>query len=173
MVRQLETKRLNLKILTEEDEEEFKSMLNEGILFRFVLLKQKASRYKNSSEFFQSILKSYSSLESIRIFRIFHKLNQNCIGLCAIISDHKATAQCFYFLSPPYRKNGFALEALKKILEYSFESLKLVKIKAMISRENTNGWKVAERSGMMYMGEYNHKMLYEVEKRDFLNQTKY
>lgn len=169
---QLETKRLILRILTDEDENEFNAILTKQNLSKSTILNQVASHFQGISDFFRNILKSYNSQKPVIIFRLIYKINQEFIGICGIIPDFKATTQCFYFLLPPFQKNGYALEALKRLLEYSFQ-YKIKKVIAMISPQNSEAWKVAERSGMMYMGEYEHKMLYEIEKRDFLNQNKY
>jgi RimJ/RimL family protein N-acetyltransferase len=82
-------------------------------------------------------------------------------------------------LNTQYRRNGYAIEAMKKIIEFAFNVLKLSKLYAYIHSTNQNAWKVAERTGMMYMGDLinettNRKiMVFLIEKRDFVNQIFY
>ena len=85
--------------------------------------------------------------------------------------------ECFYALFPRYTGNGYAIEALRKVFEYIFTNHKFMKILAYVEKGNTKGWRVAERSGMKYMGdifhvEKNSKVMYFlINKRDYVNQN--
>jgi RimJ/RimL family protein N-acetyltransferase len=87
--------------------------------------------------------------------------------------------ECHYALFPRYTGNGYAIEALRKVIEYIFTDYEFVKILAYVEQGNTRGWKVAERSGMKYMGDIFHLgksskvMYFLINKKDFLNQFRF
>jgi RimJ/RimL family protein N-acetyltransferase len=79
-------------------------------------------------------------------------------------------------LFPRYIGNGYAIETLRKIFEYLFDNYEFLKILAYVEQGNIRGWKVAERSGMKYMGDVfregkNSKvMFFLITKIDYLKQ---
>lgn len=83
--------------------------------------------------------------------------------------------ECYFMLFPQYWGNGYAIEALKKSIEFAFSILKIHTLFAYVSQDNKKGWLVAERSGMKYMGDTiieqkNEKVMkYSMNKNDFDN----
>ena len=113
------------------------------------------------------------------IFKILVRDSEILLGYCGFIQVNDLNAVCFYFLFSEYRGNGYAIEAVKLMVEFVFNTLKLDEIRAYIEKDNNRGWKVAERAGMMYMGEYSHKkyktrlMLFKISNTDFERQIYY
>ena len=110
------------------------------------------------------------------IFSIIHKVNEQLLGLIflkPLTSSNEM--ECFIILFSQYRGDGFAIEALKKSIEFAFSTLKIDTLFAYVSQDNKRGWLVAERSGMKYMGDtiIEHKnkkvMKYLMNKNDFDN----
>jgi ribosomal-protein-alanine N-acetyltransferase len=50
-------------------------------------------------------------------------------------------AEIYYSLIPHYWKKGFALEAVKALLNYGFKTLKLNRIEAGVATENITRWR--------------------------------
>lgn len=113
------------------------------------------------------------------LFKILVRCSEILLGYCGFIQYNDLNAVCFYFLFPKYRGNGYAIEAVKLMFEFVFNTLKLVEIRAYIERDNNRGWKVAERAGMMYMGEYSYEehqiklMRFKISNTDFERQIFY
>ncbi len=110
------------------------------------------------------------------IFTIAHKVNSAFLGLIFLKPlNTSSEMECFFILFPQYRGNGYAIEALKKSIQFAFSTLKLDALNAYINQDNKNGWLVAERSGMKYMGDItleqkNRKIMkFSVNKTDFDN----
>ena len=57
-----------------------------------------------------------------------------------------------YSLFPDYWKNGYATEAVRRILEFGFKDLKLHRIEAGVATENAASIKVLEKVGMVREG---------------------
>jgi len=133
-------------------------------------LHQKVESYTNQSSFSTNITKN------TLIFTIIHKVNNELLGLIFLKPlDSSSEMECFVILFPQYRGDGFAIEALKKSIEFAFSTLKIETLYAFINQDNKRGWLVAERSGMKYMGdiiiEQNSKkiMKFSLSKNDFEN----
>ncbi|MHA1235469.1 MAG: GNAT family N-acetyltransferase [Promethearchaeota archaeon] len=110
------------------------------------------------------------------IFTIAHKVNSAFLGFIFLKPlNTSSEMECFFILFPQYRGNGYAIETLKKSIQFAFSTLKLDALNAYINQDNKKGWLVAERSGMKYMGDVileqkNKKIMkFSVNKTDFDN----
>ena len=155
----LETKRLIIKQINQMD---FYKSDNE--------LRQKFESYTIQSIFFPDDRKN------TLIFSITHKVNEQLLGLIFLKTlNSNSEMECFIILFSQYRGDGFAIEALKKSIEFAFSTLKIDTLFAYVNQDNKRGWLVAERSGMKYMGDtiIKHKnkkvMKYSMNKNDFHN----
>ena len=130
-------------------------------------------------QLFKTIIDSYQSQEVVISNALILKSTGVFLGFVGlIILEDNMPMECYYFLRPEYWGNGYAIESLRKIFEYAFSELELDKIVAYIDQGNTRGWKVAERSGMKYMGNVLRKdtnlkkksMFFLIDKNDYSNQ---
>ena len=110
-----------------------------------------------SEEDVNEFLDSYKIADPGFSLVISNKENDTHLGTCGLnpIRNSK-NVSCLFALLPEFRGNGFAIEAMLKLMEYAFIKLKIPKIVAYIHPENIPGWKVAERIGMKYMGHVQH-----------------
>jgi ribosomal-protein-alanine N-acetyltransferase len=155
----LETKRLYIRQFTQEDYEGLVSKLNDTF-----------------SEEEYPILR-YFKERDVYCFLLQLREPPQIIGFIFLRTFEKEKEiECNYSLFPHYTGNGYAIEAMRNIFEYIFTNYEFMKILAYIEQGNTRGWKVAERSGMKYMGDIFHigknskVMYFLISKRDFLNQ---
>lgn len=162
----LETKRLMIRQYTQED---FDNIVN--------FMKDLASTSFN--RLFKTIIDSFQSQEVIISNALILKSTGVFLGFVGLITlEDNMPMECYYFLRPEYWGNGYAIESLRKILEYAFSELDIDKIVAYIDQGNTRGWKVAERSGMKYMGNFlridtnlkKKSMFFLIDKNDYNNQ---
>lgn len=160
----LKTKRLMIRQFTQED--------NDNVL-RFI----EGVTSTSFNRLFKNIIDSYQSQEIVISYALILKSTGDFLGFCGLITlEDNMPMELYYFLRPEYWGNGYAIESLRKIFEYAFSELKLDKIVAYIDQGNTRGWKVAERSGMKYMGSILRKdtnlksMFFLIEKNDYCNQ---
>jgi len=158
----LETKRLYIRQFTPEDYEALVSKLNDALLEEEYPL--------------------FSYFKGLDVYCFLLQLREppQIIGYIFLRTFEKdKEIECHYALFPRYTGNGYAIEALRKVFEYIFENYEFVKILAYVEQGNTRGWKVAERSGMKYMGDHFHVdknskvMYFLINKRDFDNQFQF
>lgn len=160
----LETKRLTIRQFTQEDFDNIVSFMKDVTSASF-------------NQLFKTIIDSYQSQEIVISYALILKSNGVFLGFCGlIILEDNISMECYYFLRPDYWGNGYAIESLRRIFKYAFSELELDRIIAYIEQGNTRGWKVAERSGMKYMGNILRKninlksMFFLIEKTDYYNQ---
>lgn len=132
----LETKRLFLK------------PINQDKFYKVDNKLQKLEGYINQTIF------SIDNSKNTLIFSITHKVNSQLLGFIFLKPlNSRGEMECYVILFPQFRRNGFAIEALKKSIEFVFSTLKIDTMFAFVSQDNKRGWLVAERSGMKYMGD--------------------
>lgn len=177
---QIETKRLILRPLNQNDFEVFSDIIKDDEVLNNLEFVLKIKPIKNIKSLFLTVIDSLNSKNSILVLIVINKEDGNSIGSCGlkVLKDYNG-AECFYTLLPKYRGFGFTIEAMKKLLEYAFKELKLVRIITFIPPTNSRSWKVAERIGMKYLG---HKqirnvsskaMYFSIEKAEFEAQWDY
>tara|TARA_R110001592_G_scaffold86333_1_gene254741 strand:- start:210 stop:761 length:552 start_codon:yes stop_codon:yes gene_type:complete len=87
-------------------------------------------------------------------FAIDDKSNGKFMGLFGLKIGHQKykRAEVWYKIHSDYWKKGYATEALKAIIDFGFDALKLHRIEAGCAVENIGSIKVLEKSGMLREG---------------------
>ena len=72
------------------------------------------------------------------------------IGDCAfqVLADDLSQAQIGFTFSRPHQKQGYASEAVTRLLGYLFDQLRLHRVSATCDAENTASFRLLERVGM-------------------------
>ncbi|MFW9873931.1 MAG: GNAT family N-acetyltransferase [Candidatus Thorarchaeota archaeon] len=169
----LGTRRLLLRPYIDSDFKAFSLLMKDESIskYHYSMVNQQKSYVEKSV--FSSIINSYNSNKPVFAWAICNKETDVLIGTCGLKSCKNNITECFYALLPEYRRRGYAIESMQKILEFSFETLKKSQVIINIHPNNTPGWKVAERIGMKYMGQFKHKkiipkaMLFTIEKKEY------
>lgn len=79
-------------------------------------------------------------------------------GFESYISDHK-TADIGYAIAVEYWNRGYTTEAVKKIIDFGFDKLKLSRIEAVCDVANIGSARVMEKSGMKFEGIQRSKII--------------
>ncbi len=176
----IETKRLVLRSFIKEDFKAFHDLVSNEETIKSLYLKDQFKEINKVQYLFNSLINPYNSSESIFVLAITDKENENFLGFCGFKDlENNSDALTFYALLPEYRGYGYAIEFMKKLIEYAFLRLDLPKIVALINPRYTKSWKVAERIGMKYMGHVKYKnfnpdpMFFTIEKKEFEAQRAY
>lgn len=87
-------------------------------------------------------------------FAIENRLNKKFIGLFGLKlgTEKYKRAEVWFKIHSDYYKKGYATEALKAVINFGFEKLKLHRIEAGCAVENVGSLKVLEKSGMISEG---------------------
>jgi ribosomal-protein-alanine N-acetyltransferase len=176
----LETRRLELCPFKEENFSDFCDIINNEYCAKYLSSKSDQYFLEKAKSLFSSIISAYDSPHPLFTLKISPKENNDCIGACGLkLSTEGSDVECFYSLHQLYQGHGFAIEAMLKLLEYSFNVLNIPKIIIFLHPNNSKSWKVAERIGMKYMGQLQHKtiipkaMLFTLKKEEYAIQRLY
>ena len=87
-------------------------------------------------------------------FGIFDKTFNNYIGNCGIINVNKKlfSGAISYFIDPNFWNNGYASEATKKMLDFAFYELFLMRVSGSCMSTNPASRRVMEKNGFKYEG---------------------
>ena len=101
------------------------------------------------------------SLETIRhwmkqneMLAILHKVDNLIIGLIGLgdMNRYDGYKELEYAISSDYRNNGYATEALERMLDYAFGELQILVIAAWVRSHNIKCARVLEKCGFIYEG---------------------
>lgn len=141
---ELNTPRLLLKSITPAIIHElFQNKSKEELIAFFNMDEAGYERLKEMNE---------AGMESFRValfyFLLIDKTNGKVIGECGFHSWNKAhhRAELYYHLkNDSDKRKGFMTEAVKEVLNYAYNELKLHRVQALVARENIASIKLLER----------------------------
>lgn len=103
--------------------------------------------------FLDVVIDSYNTDEPIFAMAICKKEDGKIIGSCGFGElEFTPDMQIYYALEPEYMGNGYATEAVEKMIEYMILVLDIARISIFCSRKNTASIELARRIGMKYQG---------------------
>lgn len=175
----LETERLLLRRITLDDVEDIFAYGSIEEVTRYVTWDPHRT-LSDTMEFVQFILNQYEYNKQVAPWGIEYKENGRLIGTINFISwqpKHKS-AELGYVISPDYWGKGIGTEATKKVIEYGFENMDLVRIQARCLVGNIGSSRVMEKAGMTFegilrkvafiKGEHQDLKVYSILKDEFL-----
>jgi RimJ/RimL family protein N-acetyltransferase len=165
----LETERLILRPLSEQDSEEVYENVKEYDIARWTINiphpypKEEAIRYIRQS---MELIKKGKSYELAIRFNSSKEL-AGVMALLNVEKEHR-NAELGYWIAKKYWNKGIATEAASKILEFGFQELNLERICARCFHENEASRRVMEKIGMEHEGKFRHEIFKENEFIDMI-----
>lgn len=105
-----------------------------------------------AKEYIQRVTEAEKNGEIVCL-AITQKENETFLGIINIKEDVKHhRGELGYWIGKPYWGQGYCTEAVKALIPFSFEELKLNKLFATAFTANQGSWKVMEKSGLKYEG---------------------
>ena len=166
----LKTRRLVLKALTDCDYLSLIQMATDPLVnatYMFPELKKEEEKQKLFAR-----LKTLSQMSDAFLYGIY--FNDELIGIINKVFADEATVEVGYFIKSTMWNQGFAQEALAKVIEELF-ALGFKVIKAGHFIENPASGRVMEKCGMhktqetedlTYRGQVHHCIYYQIEKEE-------
>lgn len=142
----LTTKRLLLRNLKDSDAREIFFLRSDDCVNKY-LDRQKMKNKDEAKEFIIRITDGIK-LNKWIYWAVCLKDNSELIGTICLwnFSDDKTTAEIGYELIPSFQAKGLMNEALRCIINYGFQTVKLQKIEAYTHRENVGSLKLLEKN---------------------------
>ncbi len=147
---ELTTKRLLLRKITMDDAPVIFFLRSNETVLRFIG-KEPAASIKEAEEFIQRINTSIDTNESILWGIALWSNPAEVIGTICYwrLQPENYRAEIGYALHPEHWRKGMMKEAIQKVLEYGFETMKLHSIEARISVENIASASILEATGFV------------------------
>jgi len=144
---QLETKRLILRRILPQDEEDMYEYSKDPETSRYLLWEPHSSRGFTRAHI--RYLQEQYRRSAFFDWALIEKKSGKMIGTCGFteIYERERRAEVGYVLSPRFHRQGLAPEALSRIMEYGFLTLGLRRLEGRIMEDNLASRKVLERSG--------------------------
>ncbi|MFC5471253.1 GNAT family N-acetyltransferase [Cohnella suwonensis] len=148
----LETDRVILRPITYSDLDDVSSYCTVPEVSQYTVWDVHKS-IEDTKAFIDFVMNRYES-QKVGPWGIEYKETRRIIGSCSFVSwDNKnRKAELGYVLSNRYWNQGIMTEVIKRILEFGFRKLELVRIEARCLPDNLGSSKVMEKTGMKYEG---------------------
>lgn len=158
----LTTERFILRQLKIQDENEIFALRSDLRVNEF-LDRLTANSLEDARQFINKINKGMSNNELV-YWAITPQDDSKLIGTICYwnFSKEKLRAEIGYELHPHFQGKGIMQEALTKVIEYGFETLKLSSIDAYPHPDNTKSIKLLERNGFLYNRKSENTVIYSL-----------
>ena len=148
----LESSRLFLKRITASDAEEILFLRSDKTVNKYIE-RPEDRKTKNVSDVIKFIkeLDTYLETNKSVAWGIRLKNEPKLIGSICLwnFSNNNKIAEVGYDLHPKFHNKGIMSEALKMIIDYGFNELKLDKIEAFTHSKNESSKKLLEKNGFL------------------------
>ncbi|SFM33158.1 GNAT family N-acetyltransferase [Methanolobus profundi] len=150
----LETERLSIRRYTVDDLQDLYLFFNNEEVTSSTDMPLHRT-FEETEEFLEMIVRSYDGEEPLFAMAISRKDTGKVIGSCGFSKlEFSPDTQIYYALEPEYQGNGYATEAVMKMLEYMILVLDIERISIYCSQENTASINLAKRVGMEHHGTF-------------------
>ena len=157
-VAELESERLILRGITEDDAPEIVEWRSDPEAYKFFRSPHRITMDEHLSWYRNNYLSNENRFDWICV----DKSSGRKIGVFGAVRDGK-TAEVNYLLAPYAQHQGYALEAVKRVIEYVRSELHIKRVAAEIHRDNAPSIALAERTGFTLESESGDFLLYSSE----------
>jgi len=164
------SKEFNLRWLKPNDAKNIYEKIQDEQIFKYITSIPQPYTLQNAKDFIKKSLEKLEKKEGYEfVIEIDNEL-QGVIGL-AIKKEHNK-AELGYWISKDMRGKGIVTSAVKQIIKYGFNKLKLKRIYARFLDNNTSSERVMQKVGMtkegvmkkasLHQGKYHDKTMYAI-----------
>lgn len=148
----LETERMILRPIKMDDAEDMYAYGSDPEVTRYVTWHAHQS-IEETQQFISFLLGKYEE-GAVSQWGIEHKESGRLIGTMGFINWNTKhfKAEVGYALSREFWNRGYTSEAMKAIIDFGWNQMKLVRIEARCMPDNINSARVMEKVGMQYEG---------------------
>jgi len=149
----VETQRLILRELTEEDIERMREISRKESVREYIY--DIPLNQNEAYEFIRAYIRRVYPFYGYGYWGIFLKDNGALIGRCGLKEGsvtEQGSAELGYLLAPEYTGAGYVREAVNAVIQYAFQELQLKSLTARIREDNYRSLAVAEACGMVSEG---------------------
>jgi ribosomal-protein-alanine N-acetyltransferase len=148
----LETERTVLRKVREQDENDMFYYCSDEEVSRYTTW-YKHNTIEDTRLFINKILEEYKN-QQVAPWGVEDKTTGKFIGTCGFVywNTNHSRAELAYALSKEYWNQGYMTEIVRKIVEFGFSKMELVRIEARCLLDNMGSARVMKKSGMTFEG---------------------
>ncbi|WP_053956025.1 GNAT family N-acetyltransferase [Inediibacterium massiliense] len=180
----LETERLIIRSYTIEDVTGLYETLNDSEVLKYIPEGQ--INIEQANEAIRWLMSNYKigiNSDFKYSFPIILKERKAYIGWCGIgyLDYDNSKTEIYYTLKSKYWGKGYATEAMKAIVNFTFKELKIRELVAVVKPENIDSIKVIEKLGFKYkyilrnvpigFEFYEGELFYLLKKDEYMKET--
>ncbi len=160
----LSTQRLHLRLVQDTDDAHIFQALSDPKVYRYYgvkLLNKEDTR--EQMDWYNSLIQKNTGAWWL----IFEKSGDfvGGLGIYEMDLNHKR-AEIGYWIVPGKWQNGYASEAMQKVMQYCWDQLELHRIEARVESENTASKQLLEKLGYQFEGRLND---FEIKDGKFIS----
>ena len=165
----LETDRLILRRLTKNDAKDIYEYASNPNVPKFLTWTEHES-YEYTKRYLRYVISKYKSAEYLD-WGIELKCTGKLIGTCGFTSVDipNSKGEIGYVISEPYWNNGYATEAVKRVLEHAFFEIEFNRMEARVMEGNDSSAKVLKKCGMIHEGTFRQEIFVKGEFRSIMH----
>lgn len=178
----LETQRLTLRKILPRDEKDMYEYSRDPETSKYLLWEPHSSRDYTRAHirYLQNAYRRATFFD----WGLIEKKSGKMIGTCGFteIYEREKRAEVGYVIAPDFHRQGFAPEALERVMEYGFLTLGLNKLSGRFMEDNDASRKILERFGftddttkkesVMKRGKKQRILTYSLTKEEYLQRIK-
>ncbi len=164
---EIKTTRLLLRKISHKDAPEILDLRSNDQVMRYID-KEKATSLADAEIFINRVIESLNNNEGITWAITLQEDPDKLIGTIGfwrLLKEHYR-AEIGYMLIPVYWKKGIMKEALEKVIEFGFNTLKLHSIEAQINPENTVSAGILTSTGFVKEGHFREDYFFNGHFKD-------
>lgn len=178
----LETTRLTMRKILPKDQEDMYEYSRDPETSKYLLWEPHSSPMFTLAHI--TLLQTCYEKATFFDWALILKENGKMIGTCGFteIYEKQKKAEIGYVIAPKFHRKGYAPEAIKRVMEYGFETLGLCELSARFMEDNKASEKVLLRLGfssnttknesILKRGKRQQILTYTLKKEDYLKNKK-
>lgn len=146
----LETKRLSLREVIENDAEFMLDLLNQPSFIKYIG-DRGVRTVEEAKDFIETRYRKSYRDHGYGLYTVELKETGESIGVCGFVKrDTLPESDIGFAFLPQFEKKGYAFESAEAVLKYGKETLNLKRILAITTQDNENSGRLLEKLGFKF-----------------------
>jgi ribosomal-protein-alanine N-acetyltransferase len=150
-MRILESDRLTMRRLVASDLDDLYALYRDPEIRRY--FPEGTLTLEETREELAWFLNGHPKHPELGLWATIHKPTGQFIGRCGLLPwtiDDVDEVEIAYLIAKPWQRQGLGTEAARALVRYGFETLRLMRLIALIDPQHAASIKTAEKSGLRY-----------------------
>ncbi|HIK31607.1 MAG TPA: GNAT family N-acetyltransferase [Oscillatoriales cyanobacterium M59_W2019_021] len=144
----LQTSRLVIRRFIPPDLPAYLDFMLDPESTRYLAFSEEQKTEKGATDLFDFVISAYDSENIIPAYVIALADSNEYIGSCGFSPYEPQVVECYYSINSPYRRRGYALEAMTALFDALRSSGEIDEIRAYCHEDNIASLNLAKKLGM-------------------------